>query len=62
MGTELEHSTCDKPVLPSLYKRRGEVQGGGTQVREDNAIIETIVILLLTFTVKNILTFEGMNT
>ena len=62
MGTELEHSTCDKPVLPSSYKGRGEVRGGGTQVREDNAIIETIVILLLTFTVKNILTFEGMNT
>ena len=38
------------------------MRGGGTQVREDNAIIETIVILLLTFTVKNILTFEGMNT
>lgn len=28
MGTELEHSTCDKPVLPSLYKRRGRYKEG----------------------------------
>lgn len=59
MGTELERSICDKPVLLSLYKRMGRVE---KKVREDNAIIETIIILLLTFAVKNIFTFEGMNT
>lgn len=56
MGTELECSTCDKPVLLSLYEKRWE---GKTQIREDNVIIQTI--LILTFAVKNILTFEGMN-
>lgn len=57
IGTKLDHSTSDKPVLSSFYKR----DGGGAQARTDNAIIETIIILH-TFAVINILTLsEGMN-
>lgn len=49
MGTELEHSIWEKPVLLSLYKRGKE---GETQVREDNAVIKTIIILFLLLPLK----------
>lgn len=49
MGTELEHSICEKPVLPSLYKWGRE---RGTQAREVNTVIKTILILFLLLPLK----------
>lgn len=43
--------------LLGLYKKE---RGGGTRIKEDNAVIEMVIIL--TVEVKNILTFQGMNT